>query len=289
MDKNVIKCPNCSKDNIVRKITKGVFRVYFCKSCHNGFTYPTPKNIGKYYQNYYWESSSLIGSIKNYIFDIFQARRVNWVKKTIPKGLILDVGSGEGRFGSALPHKFKVVNIEPPRSKIKNKSVLKLDFLTWPTKQKFDAICFWESLEHTDSPQLHLSKAYKLLKDGGYIFIEFPRYNCLESKIFAKNWFHLDLPRHLSHLTDKGINCLLSRCGFRDITQKSVASFDYAPWGFIASTLNMVNPHSTDYVKKTGSKILAIFLLPLWFISLIIEIALFTIKQSPIGLAIGKK
>ena len=248
-----------------------------------------PLDLEKYYQNHYWTSSSFVGSVKDTIFTIFQKRRVNWVTNAVPSGVVLDVGSGEGRFSKSLPDKYRVTNIDLPTSSIHSKSVIKEDFLKWNTKKKFDAICFWESLEHTPQPQKYLEKAYKLLNKKGRIFIEYPRYNSFESRLFGKNWFHLDLPRHLSHLTDTGLKTLLKRAGFTNIAVKSVPSFDYAPWGFSASVLNALSINLTDYLKKRGGIVLIILVIPLTLMGILFEIIFLLFNQSPIGLAVARK
>lgn len=283
------QCPNCLQKGRVHKIIGGAFSVYFCGSCDNGFTYPAPKSIEKYYHNHYWTSSNLVGKCKDFIFDVFQKRRTRWLTNSIPKGNILDVGAGEGKFSQSLPSRYKATSLESPWAKIKNKKVIKEDFLKWETDQKFDAVCFWESLEHTPYPQKYLKKAYELLNSKGKIFIEFPRYNCLESKLFAKNWFHLDLPRHLAHLTNKGLALLLKRSGFKNVKVNNVCSLDYAPWGFAISLLNRVNMGTTDDIKKSQNLLLFSLLIPVTLLSTVLEIALFFINQSPIGLAIAEK
>lgn len=285
----IIQCPNCAQKGNIHKVIYGKFNIYFCKTCHNGFVYPIPDHIEKYYQDYYWDSPNIVGKIKNIAFDIFQRRRVRWLTKNISKGDILDIGAGRGSFGASLPLRYRTVNIEPPNSKVKSKHILKKDFLKWKTDKKFDAITFWESLEHTSPPQSYLSKAYKLLKRGGFIFIEFPRYDSLESRIFGKNWFHLDPPRHLSHLTNTGITILLKQAGFRNIKTRSVLAYEYAPWGLTASLLNNINIRTINNIKKSRNILLFISTIPIITISLIFEIIFFLIDQSPITLAIAEK
>ena len=297
MKKNMISqpkpilCPNCRTEEKVSIKIKGKFNIYYCSGCHNGFTSPVPKHIEQYYPGYYWKTASVLENIKNTMFRLLQRRRVDWVRKVLPKskGYVLDVGSGEGRYFSSLREKYKLVNLEPPASKVKNKTVIKTDFLKWKTKDRFDVICFMESLEHTPSPQRYLTKANKILKDKGWIIIEFPRYNCLESKLMGKNWFHLDLPRHLAHLTDKGVVNLLTRTDFTNIKIKEILSLDYAPWGLAASILNGVNIDITDYFKKSGNLILFILITPMVIICGIFEIFFLLINQSPLAVVIAKK
>jgi SAM-dependent methyltransferase len=286
MDQN---CPSCGQAGRVKKIIDDSFSVYFCSRCGNGFTFPIPKNPEKYYSENYWDSPGIIGKIKTTIFGIFQKRRVCWVTRTIPHGAILDIGSGEAEFAKSLPDKYRVVSIEPPRSRVVNKAVLKKDFLTWDIGNRFDGICFWESLEHTSQPQKYLEKAGKLLNKNGKIFIEFPRFNSLESKLFGKNWFYLDVTRHLTHLTDGGIVKLLERSSFKNIRIESVPAFEYAPWGFTASLLNLFGYDITAKSKKSGKYLILFLLLPTFAISIIIEVFLWLAGGSPVGLATAEK
>ena len=282
-------CPNCKEAGGVKKIIDGSFSVYFCSRCGNGFTIPVPKNPEKYYPENYWESPGIIGKIKMVVFGIFQKRRVYWITGAVSHGVILDVGSGEASFAKSLPDKYRVVSVEPLGSKVENKAVLKKNFPTWDTVNKFDGICFWESLEHTSLPQKYLEKANSLLNKNGKVFIEFPRFNSPESKLFGKNWFHLDVPRHLAHLTDDGVAKLLDRSGFNNIKVEGVSAFEYAPWGFAASLLNLFGYDMTAGAKKSGKYLILFLLLPIFAISIIIELFLWLVGESPIGLATAEK
>jgi SAM-dependent methyltransferase len=282
-------CPNCNNNNRVIKKVSGNFNVYFCKICHNGFTFPIPLDIGKYYIDQYWESPGLVGKAKDIIFTIFQKRRLDWLQNAIIRGVVLDVGSGEGIFGKHLAKNYKVLNLEPVDSKVKNASVIKSDLLDWKTETKFDAITFWESLEHTSQPQKYLDKAYRLLNNHGKIIIEFPRYDSFEAKLFKSYWFHLDLPRHLSHLTRKGLTTLLKRSGFKNVNMKSALSLEYAPWGLAASLLNIFKINATHDLKKNGNIFLLIILSPIVLISVIIEMILSLFGQSPISVVNAEK
>ena len=283
------KCPNCLKKERVRKVIDAKFSVYFCDNCLNAFTYPIPEDVEKYYFDNYWTSKKVLGKLRKHIFSLFQKRRVRWITDNFKQGTFLDVGSGEGLFGRSLPEGFKWVGLEPPGSKVKNMNVIKRDFLKWKTKNRFDAVCFWESLEHTPYPLKYLKKAYQLVNANGKIFIEFPRYNCLESKLFGKNWFHLDLPRHLAHFTEKGITILLKRSGFTNIKLINIASPDYSFYGFTASLLKSLRLDITDNIKKIGNLFPLIVILPVFMLSSVVEIILNLINQSPICLASAQK
>lgn len=286
-----MKCPNCnSLSGVTLKYSlPSGFKVYFCPRCLNGFTYPVPKDISRYYHLNYWLSPGILGKTKKIIFNLFQNRRKNWLQEYLTGGNILEIGAGEGEFLNSLERKFDYIGIEFPEAKIKNKDILKVDFLKWKTKIKFDAVIFWESLEHLPNTRSFLKKTHELLRKDGYIFIEAPRFNCVESYIFGKYWHHLDPPRHLVHLTDFGLEKLLSRFGFKVIKHKNIIAYEYVIWGFSESFLNFFRFKPTDYFKKTRYSFLFLVFLPLFMIAFVVETMFYLIDESPIQLVIAKK
>lgn len=285
----MIRCPNCTISEVIHKFNSNKFQVYFCNKCLNGFTYPVPKNLGRYYNDNYWLSGGFIGALKNPLYSFFQMRRKYWVMNFLKTGEILDVGSGEGIFSRLLRKDFKVTSLDVPSSKIKNPAVIKADFLKWDPKKKFDAVVFWESLEHTQYPQEYLKKASSILKKGGYIFIEYPRYDSFESHLFKKYWFHLDPPRHLSHLTPNGVNKILSREKLAPQARFGVFAFEYTVGGFVESTLNLFLSEPNEFFRNSKKLSLIFLLLPLIIISAFLEIIFFILGQSPIYLTVAKK
>lgn len=285
------KCSNCntiSGFKLKAKVTG--FEVWFCSNCQIGATLPTPKDLSKFYPKNYWSGKSLADNLKLKIYKFFQKRRKNWIEKYLSSGSILDVGAGEGEFSKSFNGQFTIFNVEAPWAKLKNKQVLKVDFLKWEPSQKFDAITFWESLEHTPSPRKYLEKAYKLLKGGGLVFIEYPRFNCLESCLFGRFWYHLDLPRHLSHMTDEGIEIILRETNFKIVHHQPVLAFEYTPAGFFASILNWLGADIHILNKKPLLLFLTLVVLsPVLMVSILVELILGMLNLSPIGLVIASK
>lgn len=282
-------CSICSTPLDLRYSSINSFNLFFCRKCLIGFTRPVPKDLSKYYHSHYWTTPGLLGNIKTVVFKLFQKRRKNWILQNLNDGEILDVGAGEGRFGKSLNGKFHVTSLDTPTSKIKNKDVLKIDFLKWGTRKKFDAIVFWESLEHTSHPQKYLNKASKLLKKHGLLFIEYPRCDSWESKLFGRFWFHLDPPRHLNHLTKRGLEILLKRVHMTKKKHITTSALDYTIWGFVASILNIFDIKRTDLFKKTDNLFFLILISPLIILGILIEVFFSIFSQAPIGLMIAEK
>lgn len=282
-------CPNCLTDGLVKQKIKGkFFSLYFCSMCRNGFTYPIPTNMSQHYPKSYWNASGMVGKIKERIFAFFQQRRVGWVKKYLSKGFIVDVGAGEGLFAQQMGEKFYVKSLEPLFSHVTNPSVVKTDFLLWNPRQGVDVITFWESLEHVADPKKYIQKTFTLLKKSGYLFIEYPRFSSIERKIFGMHWFHLDIPRHLAHFTDRGIVQLLTQNGFTVKEMLPVNALEYSVWGLFASIMSSIGIHFENKQKRVTLFFILLFL-PLLIIVACIEMLTFLFGDSPIGLVVAQK
>lgn len=284
-----MKCPNCNISPILQRYTFNRFSIIFCQKCLNGFTYPIPKNIGKYYDDGYWLPAGVLGIVKSATYRLFQVRRKHFIEKFLNKGEILDIGSGEGIFSKLVRKDFRVTSLDVPSAQIKNPEVIKTDFLKWDPGKKFDAIVFWESLEHTAFPQKYIQKAASLLKKNGYIFIEYPRADSWEARFFKSYWFHLDPPRHLSHLTPNGLDKILTRTKLTRISHTGVPAFEYTIAGFMASILNLFPYRPVDFFKNPKNSFFIVFLIPLIVISAVLETVFFSFGQSPIYLTVAKK
>lgn len=284
-----INCPNCPSSLIRKQLSLGKFSVFLCSECGNSFTYPVPNNLAYYYQHSYWISPGVVGRLKSSVFRLFQKRRVKWLQLFVKKGAVLDVGAGEGTFIKSLPSIFQGVGIDSQTAEIANPQIINADFLKWRNSNKFDAIVFWESLEHVTSPQKYLSKAHQLLKPKGYILIEYPRFDSLEARLFGKFWFHLDLPRHLFHFTRPGLTYLLNKNGFTIQKFQTVAALEYSVAGLVISLLKIVGANLTDDLKQSRGIIYLMALLPLLLIALLIQIIFYCLRQSSIGLIVAKK
>lgn len=295
--KNIAKCPNCKKrdkvtsltDSSYSKINKD-FYILFCNSCLNGFLYPVPKDLGKYYSQTHWQHPGLLSSVRYALHDLWQQSRKEWVEKYLKSGSILDVGAGEGIFGEKLGSNFQVTNLESSFAVLNNKNVIKTDFLKWRSPKKFDGIVFLESLEHVPSPEDYLKKAESLLKKGGYIFIEYPRCDSWESKFFKGKWLHLDIPRHLAQLTRKGLRILALRNNLKIVSQKGMLVYELSPYGFTISLMDYLGIKPLSLKEKSVgnlmSILIALIILPL---GVIVETIFHLFDQDPIELSVFQK
>ncbi len=113
----------------------------------------------------------------------------------------------------------------------------------------FDLITLWHSIEHVPDPEALLRRAAALLKNDGRLFLAFPNPVSWDFKLFGPRWFHLDPPRHLHYFSPKTMGALLERCGL-ETDGVSHVSFEYNPFGFVQSVLNILTGRMNFFYRK---------------------------------------
>ena len=130
--------------------------------------------------------------------------------RVAPPGAILDVGAGEGVLVDGLARRGRVaVGLErdPQRPDMREQSVAEVE-------GEWAAVVFWHSLEHLPDSGLAVREAARLVGRGGLIVIAVPNTDSLQARAFGDRWLHLDLPRHLTHLSERALVRRLEACGF---------------------------------------------------------------------------
>ncbi len=141
----------------------------------------------------------------------------NFIRKfcNIEKGAVLDVGCHAGSLLSLFKERgWQVTGIDPnPRSAYGEKwygiKIVQKPFspAMFP-KESFHGICHSHVLEHVRNPKEYLAEFFRLLKPGGWVFIEVPN----ETR-FEKRKAEQIIP-HLYFFTPQTLNRLAESVGF---------------------------------------------------------------------------
>lgn len=153
---------------------------------------------------------------------------------------LLDVGCGNGAFlALARTASWNVFGCDPDPSAVNAAVVLGGDVRTgsaevWLDQEEtFDAITLSHVLEHVPDPPATLKVLHRLLRPGGFLYIDTPNIDALGHDIYAQHWRGLEVPRHLTLLTAEAACQLLRQSGmanirfrkrqnvFRDVSHKS--------------------------------------------------------------------
>lgn len=281
-----IHCINCNnsktslylKSFSIRFTDKKNYNLFECNKCRIIFTDFQDENYDKLYgQNYY--KQNLIGKLFSFVSSILIILRLKFYHKST--GNILDFGSGSGEFLRNIKNysNFGTYGIEISSNayanlvkefgnNISNKDIRSMN----PFNIKFDVVTIFHVLEHLPDPKEYLISIHNLMKENSILLIEVPNINSLESKLFGKYFFHLDLPRHIYHFNQHSLKNFLTESGFHNI--RYVYSFSFFSFLLcpVYSYENFVKDTNNNIIKSL-LKIIRIFVYPiLLFFSLITRI-----------------
>ncbi|MDQ2701028.1 MAG: class I SAM-dependent methyltransferase [Actinomycetota bacterium] len=192
-----------------------------CERCGTATTdpVPTPEALDAAYGDWYWPQTgkrfSLVGDA---LLRRSRAAMAERIDEAAPPGPVLDVGAGEGTLIDALRSRGREargLERQSDHPLIENSEIGEVE-----GDREFAAVVFWHSLEHFGNPAEMVREAARLLAAGGLVVIAVPNYGSRQARVFGDRWLHLDLPRHLVHLTDRSLTSGLERAGFR-VTENS--------------------------------------------------------------------
>ncbi len=204
-----------------------LYRVQWCGPCGIGSTFPRPSqgDFALHYPDDYdpYKPEPLRTARSRARRWALQAeRRIGLAALDgIPPGRLLDVGCGNGAFLEAMTRRgFDATGVEisPRASDLAHARGLRVvtgDFLRVPLPEEaFDLVTMNHYLEHSPDPRASLERARESLAPGGLLVVGVPDFGSWVRRAFGADWADLELPRHLSHFSRRGLARMLASCGF---------------------------------------------------------------------------
>jgi 2-polyprenyl-3-methyl-5-hydroxy-6-metoxy-1,4-benzoquinol methylase len=81
----------------------------------------------------------------------------------------------------------------------------------------FDAITLSHVIEHVHDPVDTLIRCHRMLKPGGYLWLETPNADSVGYELYGRYWRGLEPPRHLVIFNSAALEMTLARAGFERI------------------------------------------------------------------------
>ena len=113
--------------------------------------------------------------------------------------------------------------------------------------KQYDLIVIWHVLEHLEKTNYMLRQCKQLLTHNGIVAIAVPNFASLQRRLFGRHWFHLDVPRHVTHLDS---SWLLNALQNEQLSIIKISHTDMIQncYGFIQSTLNAIFPNHVNFL-----------------------------------------
>jgi len=221
------KCTLCCGGDIRSYATKNSHNVYKCGGCNLLFVWPLPNNPHELYSPDYFSGASCGFGYVDYdrdkatMLDTFNIYLDKIEKFSGTKGKLLDVGAATGYFlelASRRGWEVYGVEVSDYAAKKAREKGIRVITGTWEDanfkEDYFDAICFWDVIEHLPDPNAALSHASKLIKSKGIIAFSTPDAGSMTAKLLGRYWHLLVPPEHLFLFNKQNIDDLLRNNGF---------------------------------------------------------------------------
>jgi len=206
-----------------------------CSACGTAVTLAAPPG-----PEAYETGSPRLGRLVAPVLARFDRRRLSFLNA--PRGTLLDVGAGRGRFvAAALRAGWAARGIEPSERGVSAAAsaygvALERGGVA-DAGGSHDAVVLWHVLEHLDDPDAVVAQLASLVAPGGRLLIGVPNLASVQARLGGLRWFHLDLPRHRTHFTPAGLRALLERHGFV-IEREEHALLEHNPFGLWQTLVN---------------------------------------------------
>jgi len=253
----MIPCPICAHTDAVsflrgRDHASGEwFELQRCPHCELVFIGSPPTNLADYYHTSYRQYRPWTHRIFRFLYGR-HAR--SWSRQLSHKGRALEIGCGEGWMLAALRSEgWSVVGVERSVASgrfaaTENRLPLLVGGLeAFKPVPTFDLIFMHHVLEHLPDPLTTLRHSAALLRPGGSLLVVVPNLASWQFRFARAGWFHLDVPRHLTHFTPAALRHALNRVGLR-IENIRFVSIDQDPFGWLVSILNRLGFPQTRWL-----------------------------------------
>jgi SAM-dependent methyltransferase len=195
----------------------------------------------------------------------------------ISSNRVLDFGSGKGQFLAVAKQKgwqgmgieTEQVRAEFAREKYRVEVICGYYQGGKVSDIRVDLITLNHVLEHLPQPiQLIHALVQDNLTAEGLLYIEVPRANSWQAGIAGDAWIHWDIPKHLTHWTETGLELEFSKIGFQKVSTRSF-SIHLGILGMLQALLSKVGFKENLILRLKRKKTLGLLIL----IGLVLPIA----------------
>ncbi len=226
------------------------FELSRCQRCGSAVTLAAQAPGDLYESGAYSPGTPRLHRLASPVLSLFDRQRLAILGRLVPApARLLDVGAGRGRFVlAAQAAGYQAEGIEPSlrgaRAAAAAGAPVQRVTLEEATIEpgSFDAVTLWHVLEHLHRPGEALERIGSWMAPGSALVVGVPNLASLQAQLGGERWFHLDVPRHLTHFTPQGLTRLLEAAGF-SVRRTHHVLLEHNPFGMWQSLLSRATAH----------------------------------------------
>lgn len=92
------------------------------------------------------------------------------------------------------------------------------EVVSLPPTEEWDAVAFWDVIEHVPDPGAFLTAAAGLTSPGGVIAFSCPNFDSLPARILRTRWWTIKPHKHIWHFRKKDLRRMVTEAGLETIT-----------------------------------------------------------------------
>jgi SAM-dependent methyltransferase len=226
-----------------------------CAQCGVATTSPWPSDdqLSEAYGDWYRPAAGRFSGLGDMVLRRMRATLATRLNRTLPPGQVLDVGAGDGNLVRAFTkHGRQAVGVDPyAAANHPDVRAVELEEMGG----QWSAVIFWHSLEHLREPVRALQHAAKLVAPGGVLVIAVPNAASTQARFFGDRWLHLDVPRHLVHITPGALIAAVESAGLT-VERVSYSRGGQVLFGWLQGLVSRLpgNPDLYDAIRRSGAR-----------------------------------
>lgn len=176
-----------------------------------------------------------------------------------PGARLLDIGCGNGQFLEfAQRMGWQVVGVEPDPKAVEAARARGLDVrlggveVLEPQREQFEGITLSHVIEHVHDPRAVLRACHRLLKPGGWVWLESPNLDALGHRRYGASWRGLEPPRHLVLFNFESLCQALVSAGFANIEVQPYRPLCAAMFAASEAIARGKDPRKADRISVAG-------------------------------------
>lgn len=228
-----------------------------CDACGTGVTLdPVPADRDVHETGDYATAAPRGAGLAAPLLALFDRQRLGFVRWAVPAAgpgavhvdpLLVDAGAGRGRFvaharasgyrtATGVEPTARGVDVARARHGVRLERAT-IDDAVVGAGGDVDAVTLWHVLEHVDDPGATLDVLRGWLRPGGALVVGVPNLDSWQARLGGDRWYHLDLPRHRTHFTARGLVRLLGAHGFEVVRTVHLLA-EHNPFGMWQSLVS---------------------------------------------------